>query len=291
MNSHHEKAATSAARQVSAEAAMRVLRDVVEEAGELALKMFHAGVRTWTKNESSAVSEADIAVDALLHKRLLAFAPEYGWLSEESGDIGERMVRRRIWLVDPIDGTRSFIKGLPDWAVVAALVEDGRPIAAALHAPVSQELFAAAVEHGATRNGSPIRASAARSLQGARIAGPQSMIERLQHADFSVIAMPRIHSLALRFARVATGEIDAAIAAARSNDWDLAAADLLLHEAHGMLSSFDGTKPVYNRAEPVHGALAAAGAELFPALLAAIGAAVVKTGEAVRHGAMGVPES
>src|SRR5262249_29784755 len=152
-------------------------------------------------------------------------------------------------------GTRAYLSGQSDWSVAAALVEDGRPLAAAVYAPASEELFVASAAGGATRNGPPMRASIRHSLPAARIAGNKARGDRLIRAGFAVEAAPKIYSLALRLTRVAGGEIDAALAAAGSNDWDLAAADLLVHEAGAVLTTFDGQTPVYNRSEIKHGEL------------------------------------
>lgn len=233
------------------------LTAVLAEAGTLALRTFRGALRSWTKDKSSPVSEADIAVNDLLHAYL--GGDGYGWLSEESVDDPARLAARRVWVVDPIDGTRAYIAGLPDWTIVAALVEDGRPVVAAIHAPVSEEMFVAIRGGGAFRNGVPIRVSDAASLSGARLAGPRGYLERLQQAFPDIVPTPRIHSLALRFTRVAEGTIDAAMASHDSHDWDLAAADLLVHEAGGILTNFAGRALLYNQPEPVHAALLAAG--------------------------------
>ncbi|MDO8533525.1 MAG: 3'(2'),5'-bisphosphate nucleotidase CysQ [Xanthobacteraceae bacterium] len=283
-------AALAASSSLPPEAAARTLAKAVTEAGDLALSMFRAGVRTWMKGGASPVTEADLAVDAFLRERLMAVAPDHGWLSEETADAPERLTRRRVWVVDPIDGTRAFIKGLPDWAIAAALIEDGRPVAAALDAPATGELLLAAAGEGATRNGVAIVASAVNSLRGARVAGSRSIVDQLIRTGMPLLAVPRIHSLALRFARVASGELDASLAAAHSYDWDVAAADLLVHEARGRLTTFDGAKPVYNRPQPVHGALAAAGVGIHPALLAALDMAAGKTGSSPRAGAREIAE-
>ena len=248
---------------------MRGLADAVTESGALALKMFRDGVRTWTKENDSPVSEADLAVDARLTERLRPLAPEAGWLSEETTDTPDRLERSLLWIVDPIDGTRSFIAGLPDWTIVAALVERGNPIAAAIFAPATEELFLATAGGGATRNETPIVAGTKASLDSVRIAGSRSIVERLARRH-KVEKLPSIHSLALRLVRVATGEADAALAAAHAHDWDIAAADLIVREAGGLLTEFDGRVPQYNRPEPLHGVLAAAGRTLHPTLLHAL---------------------
>jgi myo-inositol-1(or 4)-monophosphatase len=251
------------------DAAARLLATAVFDAGKLALSM-REGVRSWKKDAGSPVSEADIAADNFLRERLLALAPSYGWLSEETADRPDRLARKRVWVVDPIDGTRAYLANLPDWSVSAALVENGRPLAAALYAPVSDELFIASNESGTTKNGKRARANSVRSPQGTRMAGNKMRVDQLIHAGIAIEAAPKIHSLALRIARVATGELDAALATGSSHDWDLAAADLLVHEAGAVLTTFDGYPLIYNRAEIRHGELVAAGRELHAPLLAAL---------------------
>jgi myo-inositol-1(or 4)-monophosphatase len=249
--------------------AARLLAVAVGEAGKLALSM-REGVRSWKKDADSPVSAADIAADNFLRERLLALEPSYGWLSEETADQPDRLARKRVWVVDPIDGTRAYLANLPDWSVSAALVENGRPLAAALYAPVSDEMFIASKESGTFRNGKRVRANAARSPRPARMAGGKMRVDQLIRAGMAIEAVPKIHSLALRIARVATGELDAAFATASSHDWDLAAADLLVHEAGALLTTFDGHKLIYNRSEIRHEELVAAGQEFHAPLLAAL---------------------
>ena len=237
------------------------LAAAVREAGGLAHAMFQKPLKNWTKGTtSSPVSEADIAVDALLREKLSAHGgARFGWLSEESADDASRLAARYVWIVDPIDGTRAYIGGFSDWAVSAALVDSGRPIAACLYAPALGEFFVAAAGHGATLNGAPIAVAPGGSLAQARIAGPRAVLERLAAVAPPFEVMPRLRSLALRLARVAQGSFDAAIAGGNSHDWDLAAADLLVHEAGGALTAFGGAAVIYNSAVPRHGMLVAAG--------------------------------
>ena len=244
------------------------LADCVREAGALALSMFKTPLKNWTKGEAlSPVSDADIAVDVLLRERLTADDATIAWLSEESVDDPARLDARYVWIVDPIDGTRAYIAGLPDWAVSAALVENGRPVAACLYAPVSEEFFMAVAGQGATRNGAAMAAAPGASIDQARVAGPKKFLDRLQAIVPPFAVMPRTRSLALRLARVAEGTFDAAIAGGNSHDWDLAAADLLVHEAGGALTSFAGDAVTYNRPVPRHGTLVAAGRDRHAALV------------------------
>jgi myo-inositol-1(or 4)-monophosphatase len=238
----------------------------VREAGRLALSMFQTPLKNWTKGEAkSPVSDADIAVDVLLRERLTSDG--IAWLSEESVDDPARLEARYVWIVDPIDGTRAYIAGLPDWAVSAALVESGRPIAACLFAPVTGEFFMAVTGSGATRNGVAIAATSGSDLAQARFSGPKSFLERVQAVAPPFKVMPRTHSLALRIARVAEGTFDVAMAGGNSHDWDLAAADLLVHEAGGALTPIGGGTVTYNRPVPRHGMLVAAGRDRHAALI------------------------
>ena len=248
------------------------LAAAVREAGQLALSLFGKPIRTWTKGPSqSPVTEADIAADNLLHDKLNAIDPAVAWLSEESADDPARLNAQRVWVVDPIDGTRAFMGGLPDWAISVALVEDCRPILACLYAPALDEFFAARAGAGATRNGAPIAVSDGTEVEQTRIAGPRKLMERLAATAPPFTVMPRMHSLALRLTRVAQGVFDAAIAGGNSYDWDLAAADLLVHEAGGTLAPVGGGTVTYNRPVPRHGMLVATGRDRQAALIKLLG--------------------
>jgi myo-inositol-1(or 4)-monophosphatase len=244
------------------------LAAAVRAAGALALTKFQRPLRSWVKEGSSPVCEADIAVDDLLRERLLGARAGFGWRSEESEDPRASPAAKLVWIVDPIDGTRSYLAGRPDWAISAALVAEGRPLVAALFAPVGDELFLAVRGSGATRNGAPIMTTAGSALEAARVAGPKRLVAALAAAVPHITAMPRLGSLALRLARLAQGEFDIVFAGGSSHDWDLAGADLLVHEAGGTMTSLSGRSVVYNQRLPVHGALVAAGAERHAALVA-----------------------
>jgi len=235
------------------------LEAVMREAGELARATARGPFKRWTKGaDRSPVSEADIAVNELLHSRLAALAPDADWLSEESHDqpVDDRPL---AWIVDPIDGTRAYISGRADWTISVALTEHGRPLIAAIYAPVTDELFGATHGAGAMCNGRAIKVTNSAMLAGAKIAGPKRYLDRLATMMPEALALPKVHSLALRFARVALGEIDAAFASPGSHDWDLAAADLLVHEAGGLLTDIRGRRLNYSRSQASHSTLVAAG--------------------------------
>jgi myo-inositol-1(or 4)-monophosphatase len=236
-----------------------LLKHTVREAGRLALSLFRTDLKNWTKGASSPVSEADIAVNDLLEKRLRSATPDYGWLSEESADDEERLGKRRVWIVDPIDGTRGYLAGRDDWCVSVALVEDASPVLAAVFAPASDEFFFAARGQGAVRNKVPVCATSGSELDFSRVAGPKPLVERLARSCEEIILHPRIASLALRLCRVAQGSLDAAFAGGQSRDWDLAAANLIVQEANGNMTALSGDTILYNRREVAHGVLVAAG--------------------------------
>lgn len=236
-----------------------LLADVVREAGALALDLFRTELKTWIKGKSSPVSEADIAVNDLIEARLRSATPDYGWLSEESADDPSRLGKSLTWIVDPIDGTRAYLARQDDWSVSVALVADGSPLLGAVFAPASDEFFFATCGRGALLNGARIATASGAAIDFPKIAGPKPLVERLGGMREGESLHPKIGSLALRLVRVADGRLDAAFAAGHSRDWDLAAADLIVHEAGGEMTSLAGERLVYNQTDVRHGLLVAAG--------------------------------
>jgi myo-inositol-1(or 4)-monophosphatase len=249
--------ADTADRVAARDAAL--LADTVREAGALALSLFRTELKNWTKGASSPVSEADIAVNDLVEKRLRSATPDYGWLSEESVDDDARLRAPLVWIVDPIDGTRAYLAGREDWCVSVALVAGVAPVLAAVFAPATDEFFFAARGQGTTLNERPVRAAAGTDLDFSRMAGPKPLVQRLSRSADEITLHPRIGSLALRLCLVADGRLDAAFAGGQSHDWDLAAANLIVQEANGRMTALSGDAIEYNRREVVHGVLVAAG--------------------------------
>lgn len=249
------------------------IRESCVEAGDIALSLFRPGAKTaariWSKAGGSPVTEADIGVDTFLRIKLSALLPEAAWLSEETVDDAQRLTRRFVWVVDPIDGTRAFMSGSPDWAVCVALLDDGLPVAGVVHAPACTATYTALRGGGAQRNGEGIHSTTRTTIGGARIAGPKPMLDALARLEAFEPA-DKIPSLALRLARIADGTIDAGLVSADARDWDLAAADLVLREAGGRLSTGDGQAVMYNRETPIHGMLVASGEGLAEPLLSAL---------------------
>ena len=253
-------------------AARDLLVFAAREAGALALEYFRPGARTSakvvTKAGGSPVTDADLAADSLLKRRLREALPEAGWLSEETVDDFERLAHRSIIIVDPIDGTRAFVTGDPRWAVSAALIVDERPIAGVVHAPALNETYAAARGSGATCNGAALAATDAWPPRVA--AGPKPVIEAMAATlGVSIEITPRVPALAYRLAIAARGAVDFAVAAENSHDWDIAAADILLEEAGARLIDASGERLRYNARQVRRGALLAASDAAAPRLLEA----------------------
>jgi myo-inositol-1(or 4)-monophosphatase len=246
------------------------LVDAAQNAGRIALDVRARGLQRWTKAGDSPVTDADLAADAYLRERLTREMPAAGWLSEETTDAPARLDRARVFIVDPIDGTRAFMAGFPDWCVSVALVEAGRPVAGALVAPVQGHAYRAAVGAGATRDGERLTSHVGGARAAPLVAGPRRMIDAAARALGPLSGAPRTHSLALRIAGVADGAFDLGFAGGQAHDWDLAAADLLLHEAGGRLVTLDGSLLCYNQPDPVHGPLVACGAGRTDAWLATL---------------------
>lgn len=250
------------------------LAEAARGGGELALACFRPGAATSAdvrhKAGGSPVTGADLAVDAFLLQRLRPLFPDAGWLSEETVDSRERLTRRRALIVDPIDGTRAYASGDARWAVSIALVEDGRPVAGVVHAPAMGDTFIATRGGGAFLNGARIRVSPRAAFDGATtLAATVPTAAELHAAGLAFIAQPRVPSLAVRLVGVACGRFDAGVAGENAHDWDLAAADLILHEAGGVLSDLDSEAPRYNRENTRHGLLLAAPAQIHAQLVGA----------------------
>jgi myo-inositol-1(or 4)-monophosphatase len=261
---------------IDALAARDLLISAAHEAGALALKYFRPGERTSAKVTAKAggspVTDADLAADSQLKRRLQQALPQAGWLSEETVDDFERLDRRSLVIVDPIDGTRAFVIGDSRWAVSAALIVDGRPIAGVVYAPALNETYAAARGLGATFNGAAIA-----PIDGwpPRVAaGPKPIIEAMAATlGHSIEVIPRVPALAYRLAIAARGAVDFAVAAENSHDWDIAAADILLEEAGARLVDASGERLRYNARQVRRSALLAAPDAAAPRLLDAFRAA------------------
>ena len=244
---------------------LALLEEKAREAGKIALTFFGGDYKSWSKSGGSPVTEADLAIDTYLKNSLRAARPDHGWLSEESVDDPARLQASRLFIVDPIDGTVAFLKNRPHFTICIALVESGRPLAGVVFNPATNECFTAHLDGGAHLNGAPIRVGAQAALAGCRMLGQKALFDDPAN-HWPPMHVENVSSIAYRLALVAAGRFDAMVSLTVKRDWDLAAADIILAEAGGILCGADGARPVYNLAPATQGASIAAA----PALNAAI---------------------
>ena len=244
---------------------------IAHEAGQRALARWRTDVTGRAKEDGSPVCDVDLAIDVFLRERLGVLLPEAGWLSEESADGPDRLTRDRVWIVDPIDGTRDYLRGRRGWCVSVALVEHGRPVIGVLDAPACGDVWRAAVGQGATLNGTRIHAADRTTLAGARV--PADALAKADRDLFVAVEKP--NSIALRIAMVAGGDSDLVATARWGNEWDVAAAALIGSEAGAAVSDALGAPLAFNQSRPrAFGVLASA-----PGIHAA---AVARLGERAR---------
>ena len=229
----------------AAAALVEAVAGVAAEAAQMALARWRTDFRRWEKEPGSPVCEVDLDVDRMLRARLEALDPEAGWLSEETADSADRLARRRVWVVDPIDGTRDYIRGREGWAVSVALVEDGMPVLAVLDAPARRERWRAVTGCGAYRNGVRLAAGARRTLAGARVP-----TDALPKTDRDLTAVAKPNSIALRIAMVAADEADLVATLRWGSEWDIAAAVLIASEAGAGVSDALGGALAFNKPDP-----------------------------------------
>lgn len=253
------------------ETVLAAMRSAAREAGRIALRHFRRGHQHWEKSPGQIVTEADLAIDAYLRHQLLALRPGAGWLSEETVDDGTRLTRAEVWVVDPIDGTRAFAAGDPEFTVCMGLLVGGRPALGVVFNPATDELFDALAGGGARLNDAPIAVSPRERVAGARIGVSRTERRRAELLAALPDAQPlTIGSLAYKLALTAAGRLDGYVSLRRAHDWDLAAAELILTEAGGMVSDALGSPVSYQQPEPWRRGLVAAPADLHPQLCASI---------------------
>ena len=216
------------------------------------MRHFGAGPKVWDKGDGQGpVTEADLEIDAMLRARLSSARPGYGWLSEESAQDPARLQAARMFVIDPIDGTRAFIDGQKGFAHALAVVEAGQTIAAVVHLPMLGQTYAAARGSGTTLNAEPVRVGARARLRGAQVLAARPQLS----ADHWPGGVPQVDrhfrpSLAWRMALVADGQFDAMLTLRPTWHWDIAAGALLITEAGGVVTSGHGAALRFDTPEP-----------------------------------------
>jgi myo-inositol-1(or 4)-monophosphatase len=216
------------------------------------------------------VTEADRALDTVLRQNLLRDGE--GWLSEESVDDVSRLSKSRVWVVDPLDGTREFVQGIPEFCVSIGFVEDGRPVAGGICNPATNEIIIGAVDVGVLYNGKPVRPSRRTTLKGSLILASRSEVKRGEWQQFlnSDYQIRPMGSVAYKLALVAAGLADITFTLTPKNEWDVAAGAALVASSGGFVSTLENTPLQCNRKNPLLTGLLASGPFLRDELLAAV---------------------
>lgn len=223
-------------------------QEIVREAGRMAYSRWPGAghvLESWDKTPGDPVSEADLAVDKFLRRELARLLPSASWLSEESIDDPVRLDQDLMWLVDPIDGTRDFVKGKPGWAVSVALVSSGKPLIGMLAAPAREEEWFSVAGRGSALNGKPLAASTRTQFSGARVP-----IDQLPSADTDLVMVEKPNSIALRIAMVADDRADLVATLRWGFEWDIGAAALIAREAGARVTDAFGKPLAYNKRDP-----------------------------------------
>ena len=231
-----------------------------EAAGEIARRYFQTPVEVIQKpGDLGPVTAVDLEIDRMLHARLTAARPDYGWLSEESDDGPARLGAERVFVVDPIDGTRSFIAGEPGFAVALAVVDRGRPVAGAVHLPARRQTYSATVGQGAFCDGRPIAVSREQAIERATVLAVRRQMLP-EHWPGGPPPMQRHFrsSLAWRMCLVAEGRFDAMLTFRRAFEWDIAAGALIAAEAGGRVTDGQGAELCFNSPQAMQDGVIAA---------------------------------
>ena len=195
------------------------------------------------------MTTADLEANRTIREIIRGRYPGDGWLSEEDADNLDRLNASRVWVVDPIDGTKEFIEGVPQFAVSIGLVVDGQPMLGVVYNPATDRLFQAAKGHGAVLNGQPIHISTREQIEGAFLLVSRSEPKRKFESFAGLCKLEPTGSIAYRLAQVAGGEGDATLTFRSLREWDVCAGVLIVEEAGGMVLDGEGNRLVFNRPE------------------------------------------
>lgn len=221
---------------------------ITRAAGDVIMRFYRSSFDVRDKMPDNPVTDADFAADNLLKERLLALLPQAGWLSEETVDNPERLEKELVWVVDPLDGTKEFVMGIPEFSVSVALVQDGEPLLGVILNPASGELYTAARGQGLRFNDGAGSVSDRASLQGAVVDASRSEWKRGEFDPFKeTVTVNVMGSIAYKLARVAAGQADATWSRGPKNEWDICAGALLVQEAGGQCVDLNGAPFTFNR--------------------------------------------
>jgi myo-inositol-1(or 4)-monophosphatase len=231
---------------------LEVALAAAREAGAVLAHHWTGNRESWEKSKGNPVTQADLESDRAIGEQLRRAFPDDGILSEETVDDPARTALRRVWIVDPMDGTKEFVEKIPEFAVSIALVEAGEPVVAAILNPAARVCVWATRGGGTWRDGRRVHVSRCTRLEEARVIASRTEIRRGRFAPYEgwFKELRPLGSIAWKLACIAVGDADLNVSVAPKNEWDVCAGDLLVREAGGVYASFDGSCRTYNQADP-----------------------------------------
>jgi myo-inositol-1(or 4)-monophosphatase len=236
---------------------MEVAEKAATEAGKIIMALYGKDYRIEQKSKNNPVTAADLEANRKIHEIILGRYPEDGWLSEENKDNPKRLAVSRVWVIDPIDGTKEFIEGIPQFAVSIALVEDGRAVVGVVYNPVEEEFYRAAKGAGATLNGRSIRVSSREKAEGASLLTSRSEPRGKFESFAAICRLKAVGSIAYRLALIAAGRGDGTLTFRSIHEWDICAGVVMVEEAGGLVMNGSGKRMMFNQKDAVcHGMIA-----------------------------------
>lgn len=250
---------------------LKLAQHAAREAGRIILSYYRSEYRIGQKGFNNPVTTADLKADEKIKEILRHEYPEYGWLSEETRDSSERLTASRVWVVDPLDGTKEFIKGLPEFTVSIGLVEETQPVMGVIYNPVKDELYFAIKGGGAFCNSHKITCSQLHSLDKATLIFSRTEYKRGLWKRFqgTVAEIRPAGGMGHKLALIASGQGDLNVSLVDKSEWDICAGDIILQEAGGKLTDLSGKERAYNQKDTIlHGGLIAGNQILVERMLA-----------------------
>lgn len=247
---------------------LTIAKEAAHKAGEVLLSFFQSEYEVKSKGVDNPLTEADEASDKILKELLYDVTPEYGWLSEETADTDERLERERVWIVDPLDGTKEFIQGVPQFTVSIGLVENGAAKLGVIYNPVTKEMFSGIVGTGAWLNDEPMQTSSKADTNGASILASRSEMKRGEFSLFEdEFKIEAIGSIAYKLALVAAGKADTSFSLGPKHEWDVCAGVALVHAAGGNATARDGSPLVFNQKVTLTNGITASNAHIHQSII------------------------
>lgn len=250
---------------------LEVAVDAARRAGQVVREVYERPFEVQHKSHDNPVTEADLRANECIQAAIVAAFPADGWLSEETRDSHERLGRRRVWIVDPLDGTKEFTQHIPEFCICIALVDDGEPVVGVSYNPVTDEMFAAARGHGLHVNGVAARCTRTAEVAAARVLASRSEDKRGEWDPYKALMRVELTgSVAFKLALIAAGRADGTFSLTPKHEWDVCAGAALILEGGGRITDCHGAPLRFNSEKPLLPGIIATNAALFEPIQAVI---------------------